>query len=138
MKGVSPISFDFNRMKVSFETEGRKMTLSEGKEVGMCKMISGKRLQRVIKRKWGRWPHLFLIVAVEEVQAGPALQGEIYLTVSAPQGRPDQVHHSDLLNKLLIEYEDLFLKPQSLPPTRVHNHSINLKPHTEGRIEDWN
>ena len=73
MKGVSPISFDFNKMEVSFENEGRKMTLSKGKEVGMCKMISGKRLQRVIKGKWGRWPHLFLIVAAEEVQAGPAL-----------------------------------------------------------------
>lgn len=30
MKGVSPISFDFNRMEVFFE-EGRKMTLSGGK-----------------------------------------------------------------------------------------------------------
>lgn len=42
MKGVSPISFDFNKMEVSFEKEGRRMTLSGDKEAGTCKMISGR------------------------------------------------------------------------------------------------
>jgi len=54
MKRVNPISFDFNRMEVSFEKEGRKMMLSKGKEMATCKMISGKRMQRVIKEKWGQ------------------------------------------------------------------------------------
>ena len=70
-------------------------------------------------------------MATEEEQEDLALQREIYLTVSAPQGIPDQVHHLNLLNELLVEYEDLFIKPQSLPPTWMHDHSINLKPHTE-------
>lgn len=44
MKGVSPISFDFNRMEVSFEKGGRRMTLRSGKETATYKMIVGKRL----------------------------------------------------------------------------------------------
>ena len=44
MKGVSPISFDFNKMELAFEKEGMRMTLSEDKETRTCKMISGKRL----------------------------------------------------------------------------------------------
>lgn len=59
------------------------------------------------------------------------MQGHIYLTVKTPQGMLDQVYHLDLLNKLLVEYEDLFIKPQSLPPTRMFDHSINLKLNTE-------
>ena len=44
MKYVSPICFNFNRMEVTFEKEGKKMTLVGSKEVGMCKMIIGKYL----------------------------------------------------------------------------------------------
>jgi len=51
MKRVSPISFDFNWMEVSFEKRGRKMTLTGGKEIGTCKMITWKRVQRVFKKK---------------------------------------------------------------------------------------
>jgi len=77
MKGVSPIRFDFNRMEVSFEKEGRKVTLSGGKEAGTCKMISGKRLQRVFKGKWNKFAHLFSIMAVKEVHGDQRVQGEI-------------------------------------------------------------
>ena len=51
MKNVRPICFDFNKMEVTFEKEGRKMTLRGSKEVGVCKMITGKGLQRLFKHK---------------------------------------------------------------------------------------
>ena len=38
MKNVSPINFDFNKMEVTFEKEGRKC-LTGSKEVGTYKMI---------------------------------------------------------------------------------------------------
>ena len=41
------------------------------------------------------------------------------------------VHHLDLLNTMLVEYEDLFVEPTSLPPTRIYDHTINLKPNME-------
>ena len=51
MKNVSPIYFDFNKMEETFEKEGRKMTLRGSKEVGVCKMITGKGLQKLLKHK---------------------------------------------------------------------------------------
>ena len=49
MKGVCPISFDFNCMEVSFEKEVERMTIIGGREVGMCKLMTGKGLRRVMK-----------------------------------------------------------------------------------------
>jgi len=51
MKGVSPISFDFNKMEVTFEKDGKKKTLTGSQKYGVCKMISGKRLQMTFKSK---------------------------------------------------------------------------------------
>ena len=48
---MSPICFDFNMMEVSFEKEGKRMTLTSGKEAVACKMITGKRLRRVLQSK---------------------------------------------------------------------------------------
>ena len=107
MKGVSPISFDFNRMEVSLEKEGRRMTLLRENQTRTCKMIFRKRLQRAFKGKWNQLAHLFSIVAMEEGQGDQMMQGEIGLTVSTPQGSPDEVQHLEIINKLLVEYEDL-------------------------------
>ena len=41
MKNVSPISFDFNKMEVTFEKGGKKMTLTSNLETSACKMITG-------------------------------------------------------------------------------------------------
>ncbi|XP_052203128.1 uncharacterized protein LOC127808594 [Diospyros lotus] len=131
MKGVSPISFDFNRMEVSFEKDGRRMTLTEKSEMGACKMISGRRLQRVLKSKWSQIAHLFSVVAAEGDHTEAATQGEMGLTISTPQGMQNQVCHSDALNKLLVDYKDLLREPKTLPPTRMFDHNINLKPGAE-------
>ena len=44
MKGVSPINFNFNIMEVTFEKDGKRMTLTWSPEIGICKMITGRRL----------------------------------------------------------------------------------------------
>ena len=51
MKHVSLICFDFNKTEVTFEKEGRRMTLIGSKEVGVCKMIMGKCLQKMFRQK---------------------------------------------------------------------------------------
>lgn len=43
MKGVSPISFDF-----SFEKDGRRMTLTCSPETKICKMITMRKLQKIL------------------------------------------------------------------------------------------
>lgn len=80
MKGVSSISFDFNQMEVSFEREGRRMILTGGKKDGTCRMITGRRLQKVLKGKWSQLANLFTIVAAEEPPRG---HGKAYLIVSS-------------------------------------------------------
>ena len=59
MKEVSPISFDFNKMEVTLEKEGRKVVLQGNMEVGTCKMIKGKKLQRLFKKKISQVAQLF-------------------------------------------------------------------------------
>ena len=75
MKEVSPISFDFNRMEVSFDKEGRKMTLSGEKESRSCKMISRRKLHKMQKSKWCQLSQLFLLMDVG-VGSLVAVEGE--------------------------------------------------------------
>ena len=53
-------------MTMSFEKEGRRITLTSGRKTATCKMITGKRLQRVLKSKWSQLTQLFSIMEVEE------------------------------------------------------------------------
>jgi len=61
MKQVSLINFDFNRMEVTFEKGGKKMTLMGSREIGACKMITGRKLQTLLKNKWAQVTQLFSI-----------------------------------------------------------------------------
>ena len=81
MKGVSLISFDFNRMEVSFEKEGKRMTITGGREARMCKLITGKGLRRVMKGKWAQWAQLFSIVANEDTLEEQGGLGQTHLTI---------------------------------------------------------
>ena len=65
MKGISPISFDFNKMEVTFEKDGNKKVLSGNPEVGVCKIIFDKRLHRMLKSKLSQVAQLFSIHAME-------------------------------------------------------------------------
>ena len=44
MRIVSPLTFDFNKLEVTVEIEGKRLTLVSSLEQGECKMISGKKL----------------------------------------------------------------------------------------------
>ena len=59
---------------------------------------------------------LFSIVAVEEGQEKLRC-GELTLSINNDQKEVGQVHSSYLIDELLIEFGDLFAKPNTLPPT---------------------
>ena len=61
MKGVSPTSFDFNKMEVSLEKEGRRVILQGNLETGSCKLIRGKKLHQLFLKKMSQVAHLFAI-----------------------------------------------------------------------------
>ena len=50
-EGVSPINFDFNKMEVSLEKEGRRVVLQGNMETRSCKMIKGKKLHQLLWKK---------------------------------------------------------------------------------------
>ena len=79
MRRVSPISFDFNKMEVTFEKEGKRRVLKGSQESGMCKMITGKRLQRMLKSKFSQVAQLFSIQALGVIEEGQELEGNCRL-----------------------------------------------------------
>ena len=105
MKHVTPICFDFNRMEVTIEKEGRMMTLVGSKEVGMCKMITGKRLQKIIKQKMTQVAQLFSIQALEEEEEEQEARSELMLVVSNSPQKTWEVNQLNLLNILLVKYD---------------------------------
>ena len=46
MRTVSPITFDFNKLGVTFEKDGKRLTLIGSLGMGACKLISGKKLKK--------------------------------------------------------------------------------------------
>lgn len=67
MKTVSPISFDFNKLEVTFEKHGRKLTLAGSLDTRICKIIIEKKLQKMFKSK--QVAYLFSMQAIDEMEA---------------------------------------------------------------------
>ena len=44
MRTVSPIIFDFNKLEVPFEKDGKRLTLMGSLDMGACKLIFGKKI----------------------------------------------------------------------------------------------
>ena len=65
MRIVSSVIFDFNKLEVTFEIEGKKLTLIGSMEMGACKLISGKKLQKFLKNKISQVAQLFSVQAME-------------------------------------------------------------------------
>ena len=65
MRTVSPLIFDFNKLEVTVEIDGRKLTLVGSLENGECKMITGRKLQKLIQKKGGQISQLYSIQTVE-------------------------------------------------------------------------
>ena len=64
MRTVSPLTFDFNKLEIMVEIEGRRLTLLGSLEQGECKMIGGKKLQKMMLKKGGQIAQLYSIQAV--------------------------------------------------------------------------
>ena len=102
------------------------MTLTGKVDSGMCKMISGKRFNKLFKSKWMQVAQLFSIHALE---GDESMMAELY-SRRTEEAKPTtwEVTQLDILNELLVEFEDLFEEPNSLPPPRPIDHTIALKP----------
>ncbi|XP_026416204.1 uncharacterized protein LOC113311598 [Papaver somniferum] len=108
MKIMSPMSFDFQKLTVTFTTNGKTITLQGNTSSAQISMISGSDLHKWLKKnKHGLVGSLFSITACEHESEVP-----------------------DPIKPLLHKYESIFQEPTSLPPSRTHDHHIPLKPLT--------
>ena len=48
MKNVSPLTFDFKKLEVIVEVEGQRLTLMGSLDQGECKVVSGRRLHKLM------------------------------------------------------------------------------------------
>lgn len=66
IREVSPISFDFNKMEVTLAREDKRITLQGSVEMGVCKLIRGKMLHKLLKCKISQVTQLFTIEAYDD------------------------------------------------------------------------
>ncbi|XP_047325223.1 uncharacterized protein LOC124929014 [Impatiens glandulifera] len=108
------IQWDFKNliMEFSFNGELRKL---HGDTSNLVSMIEGRTLGKVIRKGAN--------VAMLSIGESEECESELYsVIISSPEADKEQK-----LEKLLIEFEELFREPTTLPPTRNYDHRINLK-----------
>ena len=65
MRTVSPLTFDFNKLEVVVDMGGRRLTLVGSLESRECKLITGRKLQKMLEKGKIQAAQLFSIQAVE-------------------------------------------------------------------------
>ena len=84
---------------------GRRITLTGSAEAVTCKMISGKRLHKLLKSKWMQVAQLFLVHAIKGMEDTED-EGNKLNSVETTTA-PWEVTQLESLNVLLDEFEDL-------------------------------
>ena len=133
---VSPLIFDFNTLEVTFEKGGRRLTLIGCIEGGECRAILGSHLKKLFEQEEAAIAQLHSAYDVEveeecKKDGKPRAEDHQWFKLEALIGSSSEVTLIDSLHSLLVEFEDLFIKPSSLPPNRFLEHTIHVKPNTE-------
>ena len=131
MRTVSPLMFDFNRLEVIMEVDGKKLKLVGSLESGECRIITGKKLQKLFTKGKFHISQLFSIHAVEIEETGCTGVRDDEKQKVESESSQEEVTSLGIFNELLIEFKDLFAKPTFLPLTRALDHAIPLKPNLE-------
>ncbi|XP_027127715.2 uncharacterized protein [Coffea arabica] len=106
MTHFSPITFDFQQLRISLHHEGGEIHLHGQADKCDMDLIRGKDLRTFIEYK-----------------------RQMCMAMSSHQSKesiPDSIPQA--VQELLQEFEDVFQTPSSLPPTRSVDHEIPLKP----------
>nr|XP_027097511.1 uncharacterized protein LOC113717062 [Coffea arabica] len=106
MTHFSPITFDFQQLRISLHHEGGEIHLHGQADNCDLDLIRGKDLRTFIQYK----RQMCLAMNIQQNEG------------SRLDTTPLEVH------QLLQEFEDVFQAPQSLPPSRSIDHEITLKP----------
>ena len=109
LKSLGPILTDFNTLRMQFFHQGKLVEL-KGDDDANLRLITLSQFRHLCHQ-----------------------QGEGYCfhiaTISDHSSTRDPLPFPPAIQSLLTKYEVLFQDPQSLPPSRVTDHHINLLPH---------
>ncbi|XP_026383595.1 uncharacterized protein LOC113279101 [Papaver somniferum] len=107
LKGLGDVVFNLADLKVSFQHQGAQITLQGHKDRTSCNLLSGVSFLKFVKT------HTSVII------------GQLFSISAAPIAPPPPE-----ITSLLHSYDDVFNSPSTLPPTRVIDHKIPLKPNS--------
>uniref|UniRef100_A0A8R7PQE7 Reverse transcriptase domain-containing protein n=1 Tax=Triticum urartu TaxID=4572 RepID=A0A8R7PQE7_TRIUA len=119
----SPMWVHWRHKTMCFTHDGHRITLTGIKEMGTrCKQISACKLHGLLRR--GAIQHGVQVRAMHQEQDLLSMteQNTLSGTVSSNTAMPAEVA------ELLVEFQDLFQVPTSLPPRRAQDHKIPLIP----------
>ena len=108
---LGPILWDFSRMNMKFSMEGKTIEL-QGLTKPTNRLVNEKEIKQEIKKeKRGILLQLFsLCASAPTIQVG------------------NSADTRSLSQQVLSSFQDLFVKPKGLPPSRTHDHQIPLTP----------
>jgi hypothetical protein len=102
LKSLGPILWDFSALKMEFQKEGKRVSIC-GMGVEKSEVDCSPTFLQELRR----------------VEEGLILQ--IWELGSVQNKIPEQIE------KLLLEFMEVFQEPKGIPPSRSHDHSIVLK-----------
>ncbi|KAH0642114.1 hypothetical protein KY290_033714 [Solanum tuberosum] len=105
MKKHNPTKFDHERNCVTIGRKNNKLVLKGISEEGKLSVINSGAMGKLLKKGNALFAHLFMM-----------------------NSTIDQDQEIEVILQMLDQFVDVFSKPKSLPPIRILDHSINLKP----------
>ncbi|WMV41507.1 hypothetical protein MTR67_034892, partial [Solanum verrucosum] len=105
MKKHNPTKFDHERNCVTIGRKNNKLVLKGISEEGKLSVINSGAMGKLLKKGNALFSHLFMM-----------------------NSTIDQDQEIEVILQILDQFVDVFSKPKSLPPIRILDHNINLKP----------
>lgn len=106
MKRYNPTKFNHENNSVAIRRKNNKIVLQGISKKGNLSMISESSMGKVLRKGQAIISHLFMV------------QARVY---------NDQTEVNEQIQKVFLQYKDVFEEPKSLPPAMSLNHTIPLK-----------
>ena len=114
---LGDIIWNFNKLEMSFAMQGQSYKL-QGKMEGSLNLSDWEEMSRLLAEP----NQLTSMQLISIVELWP-IQG----TACEQLESIDPFQHNSDLQKLLLNFVDVFKEPNGLPPKREHDHKIELK-----------
>ncbi|GKV50520.1 hypothetical protein SLEP1_g57222 [Rubroshorea leprosula] len=126
LETLGDILWNFKTLRMEFAVNGQKYVLRGSSQVSL-KMVGSKGMVRLLKKE-GQASSIHLCSLIVDAVEG---RGTWQTEENKAENTSKKVSTCSELEKLLLEYANLFAEPKGLPPHRAHDHKICLKAGTD-------